>query len=322
MLKNLKQMMRAYANTHTPGAKPNVFIFSSPRSGSTWLMELIRTQPGFKSCEEPLNLRNPDVQQHLGFDQWQQLYDDNASEQLHPYFAGFCNGSMRFMNGNPLNAHHRFATSRIVFKILHGGEDRINWFAEQFNGRIVLLLRHPLAVSISRKTLPRLTTFLNSAYQTHLTPTQKERCLQIIQHGSHLEKGVLSWCLQNAISLNQTANDWTIVTYEQLVLDPDPLIHHLAKAMELPHPEKMIARLRQPSATYRKSDEETKMLLTTGQANDRQNVVNKWRNKVDKEAGKSAMNILTLFGLDIYSYEEDLPTERFWLKDNQCVPTP
>lgn len=321
MLKTLKKNVRAYANKHTPGSKSNVFIFSSPRSGSTWLMELIRTQPGFKSCEEPLNLRNPDVGQHLGLTDWDQLYDENAANYFHTYFEGFCNGTMRFMNGNPLKAHHRFGTNRIVFKILHGGEDRIGWFAEQFNGRILLLLRHPLAVTISRESYPRLNTFLNSDYQKHLTTVQKQLSLDIIQNGTLLEKGVLSWCLQNAIPLNHATDDWVILTYEQLVLDPAPLIHHVAKMADLPNPERMLTQLHQPSASYRKSDEETRTLLAAEQPQNRQKMVNKWRKKVDKEAGVTAMQILSQFNLSIYSYEEDLPEEKYWLKDIQCVQT-
>lgn len=317
MLKNLKKNIRAYANKHTPGSKPNVFIFSSPRSGSTWLMELIRTQPGFKSCEEPLNLRNLDVRQHLGLDYWNQLYAENAPAYLYPYFAGFCNGSMRFMNGNPVKKHHRIETNRIVFKILHGGEDRVHWFAEQFNGRIILLLRHPLAVTVSRETFPRLNTFLNSDYQNFLTPAQNTLSLDIVQHGTHLEKGVLSWCLQNAIPINCASAEWVILTYEQLVLDPDPLIHRLAEKLELPNPERMLDKLNKPSASYRKSDKETRSILAGGLLENRQIVVNKWRKKVNSEAGKSAMNILNLFGLDIYSYEKDLAKEQFWLQSER-----
>ena len=50
-------------------------LFSTPRSGSTWLMELIWTQPGFKYCNQPLSLFNPLVRQHLGIDRWEALYE-------------------------------------------------------------------------------------------------------------------------------------------------------------------------------------------------------------------------------------------------------
>ena len=313
MLQKLKKNIRFYSNIHMPGAKPNVFIFSTPRSGSTWLMELLRTQPGFKSCEEPLNLRNPDVQQYFGSHNWCQLYDETVSKHLHAYFEGFCNGTIRFMNGNPFNTHNRFITNRIVFKVLHGGEDRINWFAEQFNGRIILLLRHPLAVSISRETFPRLETFLNSDYQKHLTKVQKELGIRIIQNGTHLEKGVFSWCLQNAIPLKHATDKWSVITYEQMVLEPRPLIHYLAKKLQLPKPEQMLTQLQKPSASYHKSNEETKMLLNTNQPQKRQKVINKWRKRVDEKDGISAMNILKSFGLDIYSYAEDLPEKKYWI---------
>ncbi len=52
-------------STHRPGALPNVFIFTTPRSGSTWLMELIWSQPGFRCVNEPLDIRDPLVARSL-----------------------------------------------------------------------------------------------------------------------------------------------------------------------------------------------------------------------------------------------------------------
>ena len=58
--------LRSVSNRHRPGTRPNVFVFTTPRSGSTWLMELIQTQPHFKQCSEPLNLRMPGIARRLG----------------------------------------------------------------------------------------------------------------------------------------------------------------------------------------------------------------------------------------------------------------
>ena len=313
MLQTFKSNIRAYANTHIPNKEPNVFIFSTPRSGSTWLMELIRTQPGFKSCEEPLNLRNPEVRHQLGLIEWSQIYGSGSYAKMNTYFEGFCNGSRRFMNGNPLTTHHRFMTNRIVFKVLHGGEDRLNWFAKQFNGSIVLLLRHPLAVSVSREIFPRLTTYISSDFRKHLTDEQLQQSIQIIERGTHLEKGVLSWCLQNMVALRHFRKDWVILTYEQMVLEPAPMIQHLANKLELPYLELMMARMQQPSASSRKSDRETRALLDSRMAHKQQKVIGKWRKKVDEAEGKAAMKITDTFGLDIYRWEDDLPSNQYWV---------
>ncbi|MGH8501120.1 MAG: hypothetical protein ACREVE_01355, partial [Gammaproteobacteria bacterium] len=63
-------LIKYLCNFHRQGSKPNIFIFSTPRSGSTWLMELMLTQRGFKSCSEPFNLRFTEVATTLGIYDW------------------------------------------------------------------------------------------------------------------------------------------------------------------------------------------------------------------------------------------------------------
>jgi hypothetical protein len=169
MLNAIKHIIESISTVHCPDGSPNVFLFSVPRSGSTWLMELIWSQPYFRYCDEPLDLRVPLVRQHLGIAEWGDLYSRDASLPLQDYFQAFCDGRLRFMNFNPIRRYYRPVTHRIVFKIIHGGEDRINWFRDTFDGRIVYLLRHPIAVSLSREVYPRLHAFLSSDYRRHFT---------------------------------------------------------------------------------------------------------------------------------------------------------
>ena len=61
MLEYVKRIIENNNNIHKPDGRPNVLLFSTPRSGSTWLMELILTQSGFKPCDEPFDLRQRHV---------------------------------------------------------------------------------------------------------------------------------------------------------------------------------------------------------------------------------------------------------------------
>ena len=73
------------------------------------------------------------------------------------YFDDFVAG-LGFTNPNPLRGHYRPITHRIVFKEIHGLADRINWFRDTFNARVVYLVRHPIAVTISSERFPLLGT--------------------------------------------------------------------------------------------------------------------------------------------------------------------
>jgi hypothetical protein len=57
LTRRLQLLVKALTNVHRQGPLPNVFLFATPRSGSTWLMEIIASQPGFKYYDEPLNPR-------------------------------------------------------------------------------------------------------------------------------------------------------------------------------------------------------------------------------------------------------------------------
>jgi hypothetical protein len=314
---NAKYIIKSFSNMHRQGKAPNVFLFSTPRSGSTWLLELIWTQPGFKHCDEPLNLRDPQVRKNLGINQWKDLYTDAcALPALERYFRGFQEGKIGFKNPKPFAGNYRPLSSRIVYKIIHGGEGYINWFRDTFQGKIVVLLRHPVPVTLSREVLPRLHAYLPSDYGRHFSMEQTEFAQEIIDRGSRFEQGILSWCLQNAVPLWQRADDWVVVSYEQLVSDPEPLVLHLARQLELPEPDRMLERLSIPSGSSRKSDNKTQQFLQAQNVpEERRWLIEKWKGKVTQEQTDQAQTILDMFQIRCYSAESVLPTEELWLTE-------
>ncbi len=212
------------------------------------------------------------------------------------------------MDPVPFRGSYRPVTNRIVFKILNGGEDRINWFRDTFNGQIVYLIRHPIAVSLSREYLPRLTDQLMSEYRRHFSKDQIDFSRRILENGSTLEKGVLAWCLENAVPLQMATDDWLMVAYEELVCDPGTVITQIATRLNLPEPELMLNRVTVPSAVKAKSNQETQQALEQG--TDRRWLVEKWRNHVSEQDERRAMEILEHFQVNVYRYGECLPSRQ------------
>ena len=62
--------IKKLSNYHKPNDSPNIFIFSSPRSGSEWLMNIIASQPGIKHCSEIFNLRRPVNLTYIDHKRW------------------------------------------------------------------------------------------------------------------------------------------------------------------------------------------------------------------------------------------------------------
>jgi len=278
-------------------------------------MELIWSQPGFKYCNEPTDLRNPYVRKHLGISEWQQLYSETSTDHLQRYFDGFCNGRIGFMNPKPLHRFYRPFTNRIVFKVIHGCEDRLNWFRDTFNGRIVYLVRHPIAVSLSREGYPTLPALMSNPYRQQFTTDQIRYAERICHSGTKLERGVLSWCLQTAVPLRHATDDWVIASYEQLTLEPEPILQQLSVKLELPRPQHMLNQLTTPSLSSRKSDGSTRRLLGAEQPFRSKQLVEKWRDQVGAEDERRAMDMLRRFDIDLYQPGNALPADRIWLSD-------
>lgn len=316
MFTTLKTLGKTVSNIHIPDGSPDIFLFATPRGGSTWFMELVACQPGFRYCDEPLNIRSAEVRQYSGFASWEELYQADANVKYAKYFKGILEGTINFRNPNPLKPHYRFLTRRVIVKAIHGGTDRINWFRNQFNARILYCLRHPVAVSLSREEVPFLPHFLSSDYKNRFSPEQLEIAREIISSGSKLQKGVLGWCLHNSAPLKNVSPDWAVVTYEQAVIDPDPLIAYLCEKLELPDPARIYKQLNIPSGVIGKSDAVTQQLLRNGPAKDkRAALVRKWTNKVSEDEAREAMSLLEIFGIDAYQFGNLLPSDKYWIGD-------
>lgn len=140
----------------------------NPRSGSTWLMEMLSNQPKMISCNEPFDLRNYFNHRILKTNDWNDLYTYPGSLELCiNHLKGFERGHFLYGYKNPAQFEKNYSpfSNRIVFKILHACEDNIYLIQNRFNSKIIILLRHPIPVSLSRKELPQLKTFFTTDFK-------------------------------------------------------------------------------------------------------------------------------------------------------------
>lgn len=189
----LKRAVRLLGNWHTHDpAQPPIFVFSCPRSGSTWLTELFLSQPGFRFCNDPFDLRKRRIRDVLGMTDWIELYLPENLPRMREHLNGFLQGHWKYSFKNLLlnERHYQFRTNRMVFKILHALEDRIDWITEEFGGYTYFLIRHPIPVALSHRVAPRLPAFLNSPIADRLTPEQRSLPNNILTKGTELERKV------------------------------------------------------------------------------------------------------------------------------------
>ena len=172
-------------------------------------------------------------------------------------------------------------------------------------------------LALSRKELPRLEAFVESDYARWFDPAVLELARKIIATGSFFEKGILHWCFENAVPLRAARADWTIVTYEQLVVEPAPVLASLAARLHLPDVGRMLRHLDTGSGTLSKSTDETRSLVAAGE---RMQLISKWRWRAGKEDERVAFEILEAFGIDAYARGRDMPREQYLVAHQTGAP--
>lgn len=317
IIEKLKDWSKVISNVHIQGKKKNIFLFATPRGGSTWVMEILASQPGIKHFDEPFSIRRDNVLKVGRFQRWEDLMPEaGRDDDIIDYIQDLSNNNIGIMNPAPFRKHHRFLTNRIVFKI-HELEHLINKIEKKCNGQVVYLLRHPIPTSLSRNMLPRLDLYLNSPIyrERYLTKEQLKEGQNIFKSGSNLQKGVLAWCLENIIPLKYSdTNDWLIVSYEEILLNPVNTCEIMAKKLDYSRADLMLNMVDCPAVNINMSAKQTADILKDSDAERRRRkLVTKWKVRVTEEDEIQCFEIMSLFGLDAYSKESYVASEKYIL---------
>jgi hypothetical protein len=312
-----KGLVTTCLNIHRQGEAADIVILSSPRSGSTWLMELIATQPGIKAIDEPLNKDLLDYHRLLPIaTRWNYL---DLSREEREILAAFFLDDQKIRRFGPIQALHKdyhFFTDRRVIKVIRANA-LIEWFARDLKMDVIYLLRHPIAQSLScmrRSHHCQIADYLNHPgfAQNYISESLKSYLRNLIERGGRLEKFVAEWCLDNLVPIKaseQAGREWLVVTYEELALNPIETIDLLCRKSNLQAREKMVSQLAIPSKVTDSSTEQTLEKIRRG---DRRHLVTKWRQKISPLVEADLFNILDRFEIDVYSRGHYLANSK-WL---------
>jgi len=307
--------LRSISNIHRTGNKKDIFLFATARGGSTWMMEILASQPGIKFFDEPVNIRRPNVQRTGVFREWLDLMPDGRrGEDILQFFLDLQKNRYGFLNPAPFRRNYRPITNRNVFK-LHALEHMINELKDRCHGQVVFLLRHPIPTTLSRYEFPRLDRFLLSCYHRseYLDDHQVNEAWNLYCKGSKLQRGILSWCFENFIPLRHSdQKDWLVLTYEELLLNPEKLCQTIATSLDLPRVDLMLRAVNTPAANIKMSKQDTFAILNERDEQiRRRNLVTKWKLKVTENEEQSCFDILSLFGLDTYQFQRAIAHDRY-----------
>jgi hypothetical protein len=311
---SIKYALKAVSNVHRQGPDPNIFLFATARGGSTWVMEILASQPGIKYYDEPFNIRRDNVQRTGLFPNWESLMPDTGDpERMIGFLQALADGRYPTMNPPPFRRNHRFRTSRIVFKI-HEAEHLMGTIARRCHGTIVYLLRHPIPTTLSRKVFPRLELFAASPfYERLIDDAARVREIRgLAAGGTHLQRGIVSWAYENLIPLTRPDFDGLTVSYEELLLNPERSCDLLLQRLHMPDRVAMLTAFDVPAANITMSNADTLALMNDDDFRRRRSqMVTKWKGRVSAADEAEVTRIMQLFGLDVYDGTNPLPARRY-----------
>lgn len=310
----LKKMLIKLFNYHNQ-SKKDILILSSPRSGSTWLMEILYTQPGIKYINEPLAKNILDYNNYIPIKtRWNYItLNKHEKKILHEYFIN--DEIIKYFGPvNIFNSNYKLFTNRRVIKVIRAN-CLIEWFAHEFNFHIVYLIRHPISQALScikRRHHCEISEYLDDKnfVKSWLSSSQLKFVNKILNSGNQLEKYITEWCLDNIIPLNVAKNDNKIITitYEELVLNSGEILNILFRKLELENFNKMLSKIHTPSKVTDSSSNKTKIKIRSG---DSDYLIKKWKDEVTLIEEKNLLSILEKFYIDAYKFDHILANKEF-----------
>lgn len=270
--------------------RSSVFLAGSGRSGTTWVSEIINHRNGFRLIFEPFNpdrvgiCKNFRRKQYLRPGDRREEYLEAAGKVL----AGRIRGPWTDRFNRKLVARRRLIKD-IRANLLLG------WMRENFPGMpIVLLFRHPCAVTASRLALGWRDNLLETLEQEELVedflgPLEAE----IRAARDTFERHVFSWCIENYVPLRQFGpGEIHLAFYENFVARPHEEIRRLFAFLGEDYDGRLRRPLRRPSPLSRKRGSPP---------------VDAWRRVVTDSQLERAVEVLGLFGLDSVYGEGAMP---------------
>jgi hypothetical protein len=278
---------RFYLNPEADPRK-SILIAGTARSGTTWLGDLIASQIPSRILFEPFN---PDlVPDYRGFRYFQYMRPGVENPEFRAFAHKVFTGEIRNRWIDRQNERIR-SENRIIKEI------RINlalkWLHDNFpEVPIILLMRHPCAVTASRMELKWATDcdmepFLSQPdlVEDHLAPF-----MEIIKNAkTDEEKHAVIWSVSNLVPLEQfQPNEIKVVYYENLCTQPEIELPVIFASVRQSYRDTERNTVNRPSQTTRASS-------AVVEGTDK---ISAWQKKLSDKQIENILQIVKTFGLD------------------------
>ena len=267
-------------------------ILGAPRSGSTWLAELVSTVDGVIQVFEPMNPDHVPEVKDINYrrnmykksnDVWAEgkVFFDRAlaGKVINPWTASQI---------PPLDIP---GSNRLVVKFVRANLI-LDWLVENYNLPVpAVSIRHPCAIIASNRNkqwpAPTLEELLKNRYFDSF-PKIKRDCQYL---DSPLERAAISWCLRyHPIIFAKDFNKRNLVVYEALVADSVAELKPLFESWHLKLDWKVTNQIKLPSKTS----------MPKSQIKINQDPLSGWKKSLTSGEVNKIIDVLKRFNIEVY----------------------
>jgi hypothetical protein len=299
---------RAAGHQSTCAIEDTVVIAGSPRSGTTWLLELLRTLPGYKALNEPLMYQ--DARNGHGFSWRTYLEPGEEADEQRAYLETVLTGQLGISpawyfeaENRPTQLVEHATRDRLVVKFCRMNR-MLHWFCGQFNVRgPVFIIRHPCAVVASMlrheawdEDDMRGQDRAQHALHGGTLPDSLQEVFGPVLRRIETKVEVLAtmWCLDHYVPLVHHASGmypWVLVPYERMVTRGHEELRRITGALSVEMTTEMRNQLGEPSNSVKDQLHE-----------DAQQQLSKWRRRLSDHQINAILRIVDEVGLsELYS---------------------
>ena len=267
-------------------------IAGSPRSGTTWLAEMLGTMPGSAILFEPLHPDRVADVRAAGMG-WRTYRAPGAAwpagEQL---FERILRGELRTAwTLSQVPRYGLYPVRRWIVKFVRANL-LLGWLTQRFPiPPPVLLLRHPCAV-VSSQLRAKWWKSVPKPPRNDLLFADYPQLLPLLDGFSTFEERLAArWCLDTIVPLSLAQPyPFQLVAYEQLLADPARELRRICDRWRVEMPDTGVRRHREPSRSASRDWFEREGY----------DPLSEWTRALSAEQVERILRVVTAFGLDFY----------------------
>lgn len=284
----------------------NIIITGSPRSGTTWLLEILETIGNTRRIWEPFTASrfatNDYKEINFGLGLRPYCAKDADNYKLKEYFTQLFAGTYHKL---PMIGSHNkswfeilknCAFPQITIAKFCRAQRLVPWLNKNFSNKIILIMRHPLAVVASSLDHPAFqgeeVANTHPVISDELSKKFPKLCEYTRSLDTLAEKLTATWCFDYKIALQEKNKKLHLIAYENFVASPEIELRSLSEFLQVELPLATYDLVKKPSST-----------VVQAKKDSTEEQLSKWKNKLSSEVISRVLSVLERFDLDFYSDE-------------------